>query len=341
MFSSTLCWLLPPLLLSSGTVATSNSVSCIITNADVDYGVGLSRSSPTPAARSPDTTSPIYPERPIRPLPRSRLKSKLSPEQASSITYPPDPPPTSPTLSFSLHENGILSQQPRLTNGDAQHHHYPAHQAVHNHCTCGGEADSGDEEIEFDHPAYRYNPVSAANGAVAKPADSVQSKLLEASRSSGKPAAPGSTASSADGYDSFENTNNKKKRKIPVSGVSSMHQSQLSAELANMGISNSTDNGTAEEGAYGFSNGSNHHSSTGTAASTLNGAGTGISGAGRGRYGRHEIKPRRPFGSSGVSPVNGHNARTFVRNEVKAGVSGENLNSLAYFNETKLLTPTF
>ncbi|KAI7653739.1 hypothetical protein KC319_g10430, partial [Hortaea werneckii] len=38
--------------------------------------------SPSSAARSPDTASPIYPDRAIRPLPRSRLKSRLSPEQA-------------------------------------------------------------------------------------------------------------------------------------------------------------------------------------------------------------------------------------------------------------------
>ena len=306
----------------------NNSPECTLANTQLEYAAALSRSSPSSAARSPDTSSHVYPERPIRPLPRNRLKSKLSPEQVSSIIYPPDPPPVSPTLSFGLQENGILNQQSRLVNGDVKLLHYHERPAVHNHCTCGGEADSGDEEIEFDHPDYRYTPVSATSGTAAKPTDSVQSRLIEASRASGKPAPPGSTASSADGYDSFENTNNKKKRKIPVSGVSSMHQSQLSAELASMGISNSKSDGAADEGIYGFSNGSQHQYSAGSGSGSSNGAGTGISGAGRGRYGRHEVKPRRPFGSSGVNPVNGYNARTFVRNDVKISASGEIPHSL-------------
>ena len=37
---------------------------------------------------SPDTVSSLFPERPIRPLPKRRLRERLSPEVADAIKYP-------------------------------------------------------------------------------------------------------------------------------------------------------------------------------------------------------------------------------------------------------------
>lgn len=126
---------------------------------------------------------------------------------------------------------------------------------------------------------------------------------MEASRLDPKPPPPGSTASSADGYESFENTSNKKKRKIPLSSASSMHQSQLSAEMANMGISH-------PEG--GHQDDTIPEQYTQGAAATV--AGTGISGAGRGRYGRQNGKhERRPLASSSLNTVNGYHAHPAAR----------------------------
>ncbi|GAB7359734.1 hypothetical protein MBLNU230_g6908t1 [Neophaeotheca triangularis] len=258
-----------------------------------DYG--YSRSSSLSIARSPDTSSPIYPERAIRPLPKSKLNSKLSPEQRSSIVYPPDPQPMPPPLSFTVQEPGTLvGRQP---NGLAHRYQYeePVH---HHHCTCDHDhADSGDEEVEFDHPDYRYSTngavVADANGKV-RPPDYGQRSPLEASRVPTKPPPPGSAASSADGYESFENTSNKKKRKIPLSSASSMHQSQLSAEMANMGISQGEGGGDGRDVAYG-----QHY------APMSSPGGTGISGAGRGRYGRQNSRnERRPLGSGSMNTVN-------------------------------------
>lgn len=150
-----------------------------------------------------------------------------------------------------------------------------------------------------------------ANGSGLKP-DSLQRRLVEASRAANKPPPPGSTASSGDGYESFENTSNKKKRKIPLSSASSMHQSQLSAEMANMGISNSHAE-VDEDVVNGIQHNQQQHYDP-HAAPPIAGSGTGISGAGRGRYGRQEGRnTRRPLGSSTLNAINGYNSRSSPR----------------------------
>ena len=260
------------------------------------------------AARSPDTASAIYPERAIRPLPKSRLKAKLSPEQASHIAYPPEPPPISPTLMLAGQEgaNGVGSSA-RMTNGDGVHgRHQPHHPRTqhghaHNHCTCGEDIDSGDEEVEFDHPDYRYAPPAVnGTGAGQDPVlDSVQRRLMDTVRPA-KPPPPASAASSADGYESFETMSNKKTRQIPLSGTPSMHQSQLSAEMANMGISGPAKMSMADAArSQGAVPRGQHHPSS-PASSAVN-SGTGISGAGRGRYGR---QVRRPLQSASMNLIN-------------------------------------
>lgn len=192
---------------------------------------------------------------------------------------------------------------------------------MHNHCTCGEDGHSEDEEVEFDHPEYRYAPPPTTNGTSDatkdKVLDHVQHRLMEASRLSNKPPPPGSNSSSADGYESFENTSNKKKRKIPLPGASSMHQSQLSAEMASMGISGGSMDGARDDVHAGAGGGVAVQQPTQSSAVMAN-AGTGISGAGRGRYGRqtgrgsdHGI--RRPLGSSSMNAVNGYGSRLPAR----------------------------
>ena len=112
-------------------------------------------------------------------------------------------------------------------------------------------------------------------------------------------AAAGSAASSPDGYESFENTNNKKKRKIPVSGgANGHHASNLSADLTNMSLSNGGEVVAAVDPSSG-STGQYYSGGTALTPSTP-GSGTGISGAGRGRYGRagRSLSERRPLGAS-------------------------------------------
>jgi len=180
---------------------------------------------------------------------------------------------------------------------------------MHSHCTCGEDGDSGDDEVEFDHPDYRYTTAQGmikemtAAAAGAKSLGDMQQKLLEQMHAGKISLPPVSTASSADGYESFENTSNKKKRKIPLSSASSMHQSQLSAEMASMGISQG--DGLLDEPVGGPVAVQHQQYSPASAAS---GSGTGISGAGRGRYGRQTARTdRRPL--STMNTVNGYTAR--------------------------------
>lgn len=271
-------------------------------------------------SRSPDTISPVFPERAIRPLPRARLLSRLSPEQASNIVFPPDPPPISPTLNLAPpgQVNGS-TQQARVTSGDVAHghylHHHPQSQPQqqkqsqqhlarrdehgHLHCTCGEEVDSGEEEVEFDLPEYRYPDGPMGN---------VQMRLMRAAQQAAKSPSAISATSSADGYESFENTSNKKKRKIPLSNTTSMNQSQLSAEMANMGLAGSPD-GAIDDGRGGMAMSESYNMPPLQQSSGAPPSGTGISGAGRGRMrqsGKVETGLRRPLGSSNPNTVNGY-----------------------------------
>ncbi|KAK5123711.1 hypothetical protein LTR85_002347 [Meristemomyces frigidus] len=282
--------------------------------ATADYmNTPFARSPSASLPRSPDTASPLYPDRAIRPLPRSRLKSKLSPEQASHITYPPDPPPMSPTLQFNgQQENGDergpmqggVSREAYQQVHPSQYHSAPVHD--HHHCTCGEDGGSEEDEAEFDHPDYRYQgyagavgtptpsaPVAGLVNGGSKRVDNIQRRLLELGKAGGVPPPAGSVGSSADGYESFENTSNKKKRKIPLSSALSMptaslasvHQSQLSAEMASMGISGQTD-GAMDDGVNGGPVSAQQQAYSSPAQPATPSSGTGISGAGRGRYGR-------------------------------------------------------
>ncbi|KAF2151413.1 hypothetical protein K461DRAFT_314256 [Myriangium duriaei CBS 260.36] len=238
--------------------------------------------------RSPDTVSPLWPDRPIRPMPKNRLRSTLSPEQADSIVYPPHPPQTSPLFSFPY---GLSEAQDGRTGARMNGHRHGSP----THCDCGGyHPDNSDEdEAGYDHPSYRWSSPGPDGAAVS----SVQQKLL-ASRTAGKaPPPPASTASSADGYESFENTSNKKKRKIPLSSGSSAHQSSLSTELANMGISSPPPPESHVNGSVSGSQAGQYPTATGA----------GSSGAGRGRFSRHGSKIERRAGSASTL-LNGYSS---------------------------------
>ncbi|KAB2580139.1 hypothetical protein DBV05_g1281 [Lasiodiplodia theobromae] len=230
---------LPSVALISDLVRLATySLMCILSWAGYDWRSTSIRHS------SPDTVSPLYPDRPIRPLPKRRLRARLSPEQADSISYPSPPVSSPPVFDFPYtHPDKVQSISTRQQRGEKEHK-----------CSCG--ADHSEPESEEDDDERLAT--GGLGGGVSKPLP------------------PGST-SSADGYESFENTNNKKKRKIPVSG-SAGHHGNLTAEMASMGIS--THGG---DSAHDGENNVGQYYGSGSSAMPAPGSGTGISGAGRGR----------------------------------------------------------
>lgn len=229
-------------------------------------GYDWNRSASSPLRSSPDTTSPMYPDRPIRPLPKRRLRTRLSPEQADSIVFPPAPPPTGPLFTFPyspVENRGSL--RPAQRRADNDHH---ACNCGHNHEEIESEDDEEDERAAalVSSPSYHYSRALAGKPAAGGP---------------GAYPKPASTSSSADGYESFENTNNKKKRKIPNMGGTSTHHTNLAAEMASMGISHPRDNAALDDG-----DGPGRYYASAPSTPQHNTSGTGISGAGRGRFGR-------------------------------------------------------
>jgi len=255
--------------------------------------------------QSPDTVSPsstdlaaeystIYPGRPIRPLPRRRIRARLSVEQAEAIVFPPNPSGSSPLFTPGLSSGDRALHQPYYsgefdTTSQDDHDHDHDHGHIHEHtcgCTCDrSDLDSEEEEEEEEVvettkvPAHRYS----WPGRMMR----LPKQYLDRVTNRSKPPAPNSTTSSADGYESFENTNNKKKRKIPVSSaaMSGFHDSAVAgAQSSDVAASKARRDYPGQYSQPGAS-------------------GIGITGAGRGRYGRNTgrtvtVNERRPLAPS-------------------------------------------
>ena len=86
---------------------------------------------------TPDTTSPVYPDRPIRPLPKRPLRSRLSQEAADSIMYPPAPPTSSPMFYFPydstdpVNEAKVHVQQNMTSTHSGNHDDYDRDRALY------------------------------------------------------------------------------------------------------------------------------------------------------------------------------------------------------------------
>ena len=273
---------------------------------------GSAYSPPSPPPNSSDTTSPIYPDRPIRPLPKRRLRSRLSSELADSIQYPPAPckpllylpyNDSAPYINGALATGGVtetdqaLSQAQHVSNGDSKNGYQFK----------GNDADSDEEDgvgiirrYQEQRQAMTYVPRNFAHGAGRAEFGKPMKPTISQSAAS--------SIDSVDGYDSFENTNNKKKRKIPTPGALGSHSSSLSAEMANMGISVRDVEASHAESDGGVG----QYYGTGNSAVPAVSSGTGISGAGRGRYGRASLRNAGGRSPLGVS-MNGLNASQAVR----------------------------
>ncbi|KAL8907315.1 MAG: hypothetical protein Q9207_001492 [Kuettlingeria erythrocarpa] len=195
-------------------------------------------STPSPVDHLSDTISPIYPDRPIHPLPKRRLRSRVSPETAESILYTAASAPSKPLFSIPLNEAvafGNVSSTDLASDGPAagESQGLPLGQERHGYQFRGSDPDSDYEEADDlmrRYQAQRYGAFPPPNRHDLRKGSFKPLKVIPLISAH-------SPQESADGYDSFENTNNKKKRKIPTSGSSGGLQSSLSAEMASMGIS--------------------------------------------------------------------------------------------------------
>jgi hypothetical protein len=226
---------------------------------------------------SPDTVSSLFPDRPIRPLPRRRLRETLSPELADSIKYPPpahgngnlplffyppytrrdEPSPPSAGPTSSPAEQGRRSESGPSQN--ARHH-------------SAGTSQNEDESSSLRSTLVTRSPPEILTRSPRRVSRPDQPRAAD-------PQPPHSAASSVDGYDSFENTNNKKKRKIPSAGDTALASSHGingdSGSLAVSGGPHSPDHDGNGDRSYGAS-------APGLFASN----GQGMSGSGRGRLGQ-------------------------------------------------------
>ncbi len=297
----------------------SRAFDSLLTLANLPGYEWLSRSSPLPQHKSPahsrpspaavksspapDTALPIVQGRRIRPLPTRRLRDRLSDEQTESIIFPSAPPRSSPLFSI-----------PYAT--------YPEPSTPR---TVRFRPERPDVAHDSPSPAEeRRRDDTRATGVKPLPA-TAHSRLRPNGRSHlyAKPSPPHlateSANSSVDGDESFENTNTKK-RKIPLSNGLGAHHSNLSADMANMGISGGEAEATG--GSDDPIRAVGTYYGTGLAVPPGSAASYGMPSPGRNRLsrsGRGSLE-RRPLGTS-TNGLN-YNGSVAARGRPAAGTKG-------------------
>ncbi|KAL1958693.1 hypothetical protein VTO42DRAFT_4036 [Malbranchea cinnamomea] len=242
---------------------------------------------------TPDTHSPVFPGRLIRPLPKRPIRSRLSPEVAESILYPPAPPTTQ--LFYGTYTgNGEVTNDSKVyvQQNSYEYEHSPERNLQHSY-------EDGVDSAEEDGPVVVRRSVGFSRSSSSSPGFENRQKYAKQIGSS-----PNKSAGSGgpDGYDAFENTNNKKKRKIPTSGSLGGH-SGLTTDLANLGIS-SPGGGNAVSLEDGGGTGSYYGS--GNPASPAGGV--------RGRFSRSNV--RTPNGRTQMSTSSWSNGGSCVASPV-------------------------
>lgn len=226
---------------------------------------------------SPDAVSLLFPDRPIRPLPKRRLRERLSPEVANSIKYPSNIHDHIPLFYYpsytTRNDNGI----PALTSISPTTQHHRDDSRRNSTLRRNGAVMAAVFKEEW-RETLMMGSSPKIQGVVIQ-----ASAALDPLRQTMELQVIPSAASSADGYESFENTNNKKKRKIPTTGDSLANNSlSLGGNTSASSISMRARSPVAEVPssraslAPAASPGNNSHVSSSQ----------GLSGSGRGRLGR-------------------------------------------------------
>jgi hypothetical protein len=240
---------------------------------------------------APDTPSPVYPDRLIRPLPRRTLRSRLSTDAADTIHYPPTPPASQIFYGVGDTEE-VAPHGKAYARQKALERHELTPEADSHAFETAVELESGDEDgpVVVRRSAGFRGSMSPGSSP-QRPAFSGQAQSQSQNQHQGQGQEGSQKSSGPDGYDAFENTNNKKKRKIPTPGNMGGHHSALSPEFASMGLANSVPSPPAASD--GISTGTYY--GNGNPASPLS---SGISGSGRGRLGRSSTRS-----NSGRNPL--------------------------------------
>ncbi|KAF4124688.1 hypothetical protein GMORB2_5354 [Geosmithia morbida] len=261
---------------------------------------------------SPDMASSLFPDRPIRPLPKRRLRERLTPEAAESIRYPPSTFSSVPLFQYPPYSARDEAATPRAA-GPASNSTVPdqGRQSTRNYTinAATGTAASGPRTalVRREHPEILNT--SAAAAAAGRPAAAARPDQRQQSLRLSDPPPPPSAASSVDGYDSFENTNNKKKRKIPSAGDSTLngtHGSSLGSDVSSPqgggGVATTTAAAAAAAAA------------TAAAAAEVNGdrAG-GVGYAGSGSFGANNSSPGMSGSGRGRLVGRSRNGRSPLR----------------------------
>lgn len=218
-----------------------------------------------------DPVSSLFPNRPIRPLPKRRLRERLSPEVADSIQYPPLPQSVAPLFPYPYHlRQDSADPSPAPAGDGGSHPERPQSQPQPQ----GNNSGSGHEESNASPKQGGVNRLNGHQTSLVtrpKPDNGRYSDSLPLL----------SAASSADGYDPFENTNNKK-RKIPTASDSAPSSNHTGSDSAG-GTSSVPAAAQSTEG-QGEASGPTSTSYYGSGSLT---SGThNVPGPGRGRYGR-------------------------------------------------------
>lgn len=214
---------------------------------------------------SPEAIS-RYSDRPIRPLPKRRLRERLSSDIVRMIKYPLAPRAKPPMSYHSYNfrgETGSNGTIESLNSGERKRFE----ELEKNYVSRRNDKDlTGEiEETAYSDWIFSRRSIDITTGSY--------SFLQKSDTKNCNSQPPESTASSIDGYESFENTNNKKKRKIPTPGESNLNGIRISGDV--IGSSSQDD---LEDLVH-------------QSQSSLQ----GICGPGRGRYGRNR---------NGRSPIN-------------------------------------
>ncbi|XXH02719.1 hypothetical protein Hte_009104 [Hypoxylon texense] len=225
---------------------------------------------------SPESSSPLFPDRPIRPLPKRRLRERLSPDVADSIQYPPAPQTATPLFGYPYSSKedlaGLGPDPPNVA-----HRENPAELGQEASLRRNGLGAEQDEHAQLGQARRAFVPRPLHD----PPGHAIRVPLRQSQGRQANPQPPPSTTSSVDGYESFENSNNKKKRKIPTAGETILNGTHVLNDLGALGGSSGTaagDDGSLE--ASGATSATYYQ----PGGPTTNGQ--GISGPGRGRYGR-------------------------------------------------------